>query len=36
MSEKELKNMIEPIPNWEITYRYDGSRNCGKSYIQKK
>lgn len=33
MSE-EIKDMIEPIPNWEFTYRYDGSRTCGKSYIQ--
>ena len=34
MSEEELKDMIEPIPNWEFTYRYDGSRTCGKSYTQ--
>lgn len=34
MSEKEIKDMIEPIPNWEFTYRYDCSRTCGKSYTQ--
>lgn len=34
MSKEEIKDMIEPIPNWEFTYRYDGSRNCGKSYTQ--
>lgn len=34
MSE-ETKNMIEPIPNWEYTYCYEGSRTCGKSYTQK-
>lgn len=33
MSE-EIKDMIEPIPNWEFSYRYDGSRTCGKSYTQ--
>lgn len=33
MSE-EIKDMIEPIPNWEFTYRYDGSRTFGKSYTQ--
>lgn len=34
MNEKEIKDMIEPIPNWEFTYRYDCSRTCGKSYTQ--
>ena len=34
MSEERIKDMIEPIPNWEFTYRYDGSRTCGKSYTQ--
>lgn len=34
MNKKEIKDMIEPIPNWEFTYRYDCSRNCGKSYTQ--
>ena len=32
--DKELKDMIEPIPNWDYTYIYDGSRTCGKSYFQ--
>ena len=30
----QIKDMIEPIPNWEYTYVYEGSRTCGKSYIQ--
>ena len=34
MNKKEIKDMIEPIPNWEFTYRYDCSRTCGKSYTQ--
>ena len=34
MNEKEIKDMIEPILNWEFTYRYDCSRTCGKSYTQ--
>ena len=34
MSEERIKDMIEPIPNWEATYRYNGSRTCGKSYTQ--
>ena len=34
MSEEIIKDMIEPIPNWEYTYRYDSSRTCEKSYFQ--
>lgn len=30
----QIKDMIEPIPNWEYTYVYEDSRTCGKSYIQ--
>lgn len=34
MSEEKINDMIEPIPNWEYTYRYDSPRTCGKSYFQ--
>ena len=33
--DKEEKDMIEPIKNWDYTYRYDGSRTSGKSYYQE-
>ena len=32
MELKELKDMIEPVENWE--YEFSGTREVGKSYMQ--